>query len=123
MESTTTKRVPVLVGDIQPLDAGLIEKVHDYLDRIHDRITTKSEPRHIRFLTPRRPRISNTQAQIIRSAFVTGPIEEPALPRWIRDSVILWDRELIEAEVLSSCGLAVKGTDPRSISPSRDISR
>ena len=123
MESTTTKRVSVLVGDIQPLDAGLIEKVCNYLDRIQDSITTKPEPRHIRFLTARRPRISNTQAQVISSSFVTGPIEEPALPRWIRDSVVLWDRELIEAEILAGSDLAMQGANPRSISPSRNVCR
>ncbi len=113
MESTTAKRVPVLVADKQPVDARFVEKVCNYLDRIQDRITTKSEPRHIRFLSPRRPRISNTQAQVICAAFPTRPNEGSVLPRWIQDSVILWDRELIEAEVLLSSGLTVKRHKPQ----------
>ena len=123
MKRTSTERVPIPVADIQPVDAGFVEKVCNYLDRIQDRITTKPEPRHVRLLAPRRPRISNTQAQVIRAAFPTRPNEGSVLPRWIQDSVILWDRELIEAEVLLGSGLTMKGADPRSISASRDIGR
>lgn len=121
MKSTSTERVSIFVGDVKPIDPGFVQKVCDYLDRIENWVTTNPEARHVRLLTARRPRVSNTQAHVIRSAFVTRATEHSVLPRWIQDSVILWDRELIEAEIISSRGLAMQGANPRAISPSRDI--
>ena len=123
MKITTTKPVSISVGNVEPIDPGFVEKVCQYLDRIHDRITSDPHPYHVRLLAARPPLISNTQIQVIRSAFATTHGDHPVLPRWIQDSVILWDRELIEAEVLLGSGLTMKGADPRSISASRDIGR
>ena len=88
------------LAEPQPFDARFVEMVSQYLDRIEARITTNSEPRHMRFLRPRRPLISNTQAQVIGTATFANQLDGSELPSWVKASVILWSRELVEAEIL-----------------------
>ena len=89
------------VADPQPLDTGCVQMIHDYLDRIHHRITTKPEPSHRRLFGALRPRVGNAEVQAIHSAQFVWPSHEPVPPRWLRDTVVLWAREIVEAEVLS----------------------
>jgi hypothetical protein len=107
MKTTTTELVSIRITDVKPLDARFVQIVSEYLDRIHDRITTKPYPHHVRLLAARPPFISNTQIQVIRAAFPTSHVDQTPLPRWIRDSVILWDRELVELEELRRSSLAI----------------
>jgi hypothetical protein len=107
MKITTTEPVSIRISDVKPIDARFVQIVSEYLDRIHDRISTKPYPYHVRLLTARPPLISYTQAQVISTAFIATHGNQSVLPRWVKDSVILWDRELIEFEKLSRSGLAI----------------
>ena len=120
MKITTTKPVSISVGNVEPIDPGFVEKVCQYLDRIHDRITSDPHPYHVRLLAARPPLISNTQIQVIRSAFATTHGDHPVLPRWIQDSVILWDRELIHSEEISRRPLTHKEGNTSPLGSSRD---
>jgi len=120
MKTTTTDLVSIRISDVKPIDPGFVKDVCHYLDRIHDRITTKSEPRHIRLLAARPPFISNTQIQVIRAAFPTSHVDQTPIPRWITDSVILWDRELVEAEMLCRRSPAMNEGNTSAVSLSRD---
>lgn len=120
MKRRAAQAVSIFVGDVKPLDARFVQIVCDYLDRVHDHITSKTEPRHIRLLFARRPRVSNTEAQAIGTAFRVTPRNNPVLPRWVQDSVVLWHRELAKAVIVER-GLTdpQKGVAP-AISPARD---
>ena len=118
MEATLRQATTIRLSEPKPLDARFVQMFSEYLDRIQARITTNSEPRHIRLLPPRRPFVSNTQAQVIGTALFAGHRDQPVLPRWVRDSVILWSRELVELEKLSTRPLHVKEANTSPISPS-----
>jgi hypothetical protein len=117
METTPREATTIRLTEPKPLDARFVQMVSEYLDRIHNRITTNSEPRHIRLLPPRRPLISNTQAQVIGTAVFAGDHPQPVLPRWIHDSVVIWSRELIELEELSTRSLHVKEATTSPVHP------
>ena len=102
MERMPRKSPAVCIADPEPIDSGCIQMLHDYLDRIQDRITTKPEPSHQRLSLARRPRVGNAEIKAIHSAQFVWPRHDPVPPRWLRDTVVLWAREIVEAEVLSS---------------------
>lgn len=122
METTPTKPSTIRLRDIEPINVGLIEDICNYLDRIQTRITRQTESRHVRLLAIRPPFISNTQVQVIRTSFFGGKADHPPLARWQRDSVILWERELVEAEVFSSASPTSDMANTSPVSPSRDCS-
>ena len=111
------------LAEPQPFDARFVEMVSQYLDGIEARITTNSEPRHMRFLRPRRPLVSNAQAQVICTATFANQLDGSELPRWVKDSVFIWSRELIEAEMLRRPLPHVKEANPRPIGSSRERDR
>ncbi len=120
MKTTPTKPSTIRLGDIEPINAGLVEDICNYLDRIQTRITRQTESRHVRLLAIRPPFISNTEIQVIRAAFPAWDVDHVPIPRWQRDSVILWSRELVEAEVFSSASAASDMANTSPVSPSRD---
>ena len=111
------------LAEPQPIDARFVEMVSEYLDRIEARITTNSEPRHMRFLRPRRPFLSNTQAQVICTASFADQGDGSELPPWVKASVFLWSRELVEAEILRRPLPHVKEANPRPVGSSRERNR
>ena len=111
------------LAEPQPIDARFVEMVSQYLDGIEARITTNSEPRHMRFLRPRRPFVSNTQAQVIGTASFACDNDFPELPAWVKASVILWSRELVEAEMLRQPFPHGKEANPRPVASSRERDR
>ncbi len=120
MKTTPTKPSTIRLRDIEPINVGLVEDICNYLDRIQTRITRQTESRHVRLLAIRPPFISNTQVHVIRTAFFGGDVDHPPLARWQRDSVILWERELIEAEVFSSASPTSDMANTSPVGPSRD---
>ena len=117
MKRITAQTVSIFISDVKPLDARFVQMVCDYLDRVLNDITCKPEPRHQRFLFARRPRISNTEAQAVSAAFATRKGDISILPRWVRDSVILWHRELAKAEVIERGPTAPQKRVSASIRP------
>ena len=111
------------LAEPQPIDARFVEMVSEYLDGIETRITTNAEPRHMRLLRPRRPFVSNTQAQVIGTASFTGDNDLSVLPRWIKDSVLIWSRELVEAEMLSAALPHVNEANASPVRPSGEGDR
>ncbi len=108
IERATDESVPVVITDPQPVLTGFVEDVRQNLDGIHDGIAPNADTDHVRLDPPRRPRISNAQAQVISTAmFDVGP-ENSALTVWQQDTLILWARELVKAEMLRSRSFAVK---------------
>ena len=120
MKRRAAETVSIFISDVKPLDPRFVQIVSDYLDRIQNHITSKSEPRHIRLLFARRPRISNTEAQAIRTSFPTIPGDHSVLPAWVHDSVILWHRELIKAVIVEGGSTAPEERITTSITASRD---
>jgi len=111
------------LAEPQPFDARFVEMVSEYLDRIEARITTNPEPRHMRFLRPRRPFVSNTQAQVIGTATFANQLDGSELPAWVKASVFIWSRELVEAEMLRRPPSHVKEANPRPVGSSRERNR
>ena len=120
METTPRKSIPVVITEIEPILPGFVQNVGQYLNGVHHRVTTNTDTNHVRLLPPRRPRIGNTQIQHIRAASVSISDHDGPLPRWQKDSVILWARELIEAEMFRSGVLAIDPRNPGTVSLSRD---
>jgi hypothetical protein len=112
MERTPRQLVPVVVTDPQPIPSGFVEDVRQNLDGFHNGISSKTDPDHVRLDPPRRPRVSNTQAQVISSAKFGGGIGEDVVATWQRESLILWARELVEAEMFRSRVLAINPRNP-----------
>ena len=123
MKVRTAKTVSIRISDVEPLDTRFVQIVSEYLDGIHTWITTDPDTRHIRLLATRPPRISNTEIQVIRAAFPAAHVNQTPLPRWVRDSVIIWHRELVELEIVARGALAVQETNPSSIRPAGKRSR
>ena len=111
------------LAEPQPIDARFVEMVSQYLDGIEARITTNSEPRHMRFLRPRRPFVSNTQAQVIGTATFANQADGSELPPWVKASVFIWSRELVEAEMLRRPLSHVKEANPSPVASSREWNR
>ena len=120
MKVRTAESVSIRITDVEPLDARFVQIVSEYLDGIHTWVTTNPDTHHVRLLTARPPRISNTEIQVIRAAFPTAHIDQTPIPRWVRASVIIWHRELVELEKLRRSGLAIDVSNTCSVSSSRD---
>ena len=123
MKARTAEAVSIRITDVKPLDARFVQIVSEYLDGIHTWVTTNPDTHHVRLLTARPPRISNTEIQVIRAAFPDAHVNQTPLPRWVRDSVIIWHRELIELEVVARGALAVQETNPTAVRPTSKRSR
>ena len=112
----------MFVAQVEPFDPTGIQMVCDYLERVESVITTKPEPCHLGF-TPIGGRcISNAVVAVIRSTQSAWTSEECPTSGWISDSLILWAREIVEAEILQRTGLHVKTNDASAVSVPRYVS-
>ena len=116
-------RVPKLIGEIHPRDVAGVEVISDNRERVHNPRTLQSEANHARLLPPRKVLISDAEVAIIRAAFPEWHLSDAVLPVWIRDSAILWARELIELEILRATGLHTKTDNAAAIRFLRDPDR
>ena len=123
MKARTAELVSIRISDVKPLDARFVQIVSEYLDGIHTWITTNPDTHHIRLLAARPPRISNAEIQVIRAAFPCSHVNQTPLPRWVRESVLLRERELVELEIVARGALAVQETNPTPIRPAGKRSR
>ena len=100
METATANRIAMLIRKPKPVDLLFVEMVCEYLERVECPPTAQSEAGHVRLLTPTKRLISDAKAAVISATAARWHCDESALTAWQLDSVILWARELAEAEVL-----------------------
>lgn len=99
--------IPVAITEINPVLPGLVKDVGENLEGLINGIATNAEPDHVRLCPPRRPVVSDTEVEAIRAAgFGVGEVAD-TLPRWQKDSIVIWFVELMQAEVLRRRRLAV----------------
>ena len=110
------------VAQIEPIDAEVIQMICEYLERVETVIRVKSESRHAWLLARRASCYRDAEAAFIGTPLPSGCAHEVVLPRWIRDSMILWAGELIEPEIAHVPCRHVKGDSPAAISVSRYVS-
>ena len=103
------------VAQVEPLDFKFIEMVCDYLQRVHDSARTKPEGRHMRLLAPRKLLVSNAVASAVSSAASGWHVDDTPISAWQWESVVLWARELAEAEVLGGTGTHVDTDYARTV--------
>ena len=110
------------VAQIQPVDAEVIQMICEYLERVETVIRVKSESRHAWLLARRASCYRDAEAAFIGTPLPSGDVHKAVLPRWVRDSMILWAGELIEPEIAHVPGRHIKGDRPSAISVSRYVS-
>lgn len=88
------------IAQVQPIDLLFIEMIREYLERVESPSGTQPEASHMRLLAPRKELISDAKTAIARATAARWHVDEASLTSWQLDSVILWARELAEAEVL-----------------------
>ena len=115
MKTTPADWVPMRVTQPEPIDARFIQMVCEYLERVEHRITTKSEPRHMRLTAPRKTLVSDSVAEVISSAASGWHIDETPVTAWQWASVVLWARELAQAEMLGGSRAHVDSDYARSV--------
>ena len=113
----------MLIRDVQPLDALIVEMVREYLQGVESPAGTQSEPGHVRLIPPNRRLISDTKAAVISATASRWHCDESALTAWQLDSVILWARELAEAEVLRISAPHVDSDYARSVRACGHVAR
>ena len=107
----------------EPIDARFVQMVCEYLERVHDRIRTQSEPDHMRFIAPRKTLISDAVVKTI-SAAASGWSESDAPPTaWQWASVVLWARELAELEVFGRPASHADSDYARSVRAASHVAR
>ena len=110
------------VAQIKPIDAEVIQMICDYLERVEAVVRVKSESRHAWLLARRASCVRNAEVAFIGTPLPSGRIKEVVLPRWIRDSMILWAGELIEPEIAHVPCRHIQSHNPAAISVSRYVS-
>ena len=110
------------VAQIQPIDAEVIQMICEYLERVETVIRVKSESRHAWLLARRASCYRDAEAAFIGTPLPSGRLKEAVLPRWIRDSMILWAGELIEPEMAHVSSRHIQSHNPAAVSVSRYVS-
>ena len=110
------------VAQIEPVDAEVIQMICEYLERVETVIRVKPESRHGWLCARRSLCIRDAEAAFIGTPLPDGCLKEPVLPRWIRDSMILWAGELIQPEIAHVPCRHIKGDNPAAVSVSRYVS-
>lgn len=90
----------MFIREIEPLDSLVIQVVREYLQCVESPSASQSEATHMRLLAPNKRLISDSKRAVIRATASRWHCDESALTAWQLDSVILWARELAQAEVL-----------------------
>ena len=110
------------VAQIEPIDAEVIQMICKYLESVETVIRVKSESRHSWLIARRARCVRDAEVAFISTPLPSGCLKKVVLPRWIRDSMILWAGELIEPEMAHVPCRHIKGDRPAAISVSRYVS-